>query len=684
METIFFLLGAYGLWTWFFLAVCFILGVSFARARWYVDSGQLATLQAERRDLEAELIKLKQDLDWNASQAPAGGGSSRLIIDDEPPIAPITPPISKPEPVVPEPEPAPVAPAQPEPAPAPAAAEPMSVPPADPAPVAGEAPQAPPAAVPRPAPVAEAEPSVVEVVPEQEPTPVEEAAPEPIAEPTSEPKPVVAARTAPLAKPPVPASLAGVISAPKPSPLPPTPAAAEEVTRANVVLKRTNPDEQEIDTSSHGLDAGEVTDMAMGGADAIVVDQGAPDTVDYAQVLMDHFQDEPVILDGTLGIIYEVEPNILDPLRMIKGIGPRIEGSLNELGIYRFKQIANWSKREEQEFRTRLESYQVRIGRDRWVRQARDLWPMFAVNNVEPYQAPEEVDHESKILSEFAGEDVAADPMFGIVYRETPEFIDELHRIDGIGPLIVEELHNLGVYRYKQIAAWSRLNVIKIGEKVERSQERIANERWIPQARRHHWEVYAANPEWGSANPTLSDYSRKIERDYGKENVRADGDLGILYKAPPLSIDDLTQIQGVEPEDAEKLNNLGLWKFRQIGDWSEANIRAYANKLGIERQRVYLEGWIPQCWKLAKMSRKRAAFVGESFRTDPKLGIVYYQTPASPDDLSQIQGIHPETAQLMANEGIFTFKQIALWEPENIRAFAELSGVSKNEIFRGR
>lgn len=626
MDTIFFLLGAFGIWTWVFLAVCVVLGVRYARARWFVDSDQLANLQAERRQLEAELLQLRQEIDWSRPE----------------PAAESTQPAAQPKPLAPRatvPKPAP---------------EELKR-------LRGEQSGKPQTQTPQkivftPPPDPEPEKPKVEAAPASEP------------KSQPEPEPVVVAAQVPE----------------------PAPAAAEaDATPAlitgGLIIEREDEDAKEkIDTTGLGLDAGEITDLAMGGASAIVVEQTAPDTVDHARVLAEHFQDEPVRVDPQLGIIYDVEPNVLDPLRLIKGVGPRVERSLNELGVFRFKQIANWSKQEDQNFTKRLENHETRIGRDRWISQAKELWPLFETENASPFLAPEEVDHESKILSEFTGEDVKADPILGIVFREPPELVDELHRINGIGPLIVEGLHQLGIFRYKQIAAWSRLNVIKIGEKVERTAERISNERWIPQAKRYHWEVYSANPEWGSANPTLSDYSRKIERNYAKENVRADGDLGVIYKAPPEHIDDLTQVFGISAEYADKLNMLGIWKFRQIADWSEANVRAFATKLGIERQRIYLEEWIPQAWKLGQMARKKAAFAGEYFRTDPKLGIVYYQTPASPDELTQIAGLTPEIADWLRSQEIHTFKQIALWEPENVRHVAELCGISKNEIFRNR
>jgi NADH-quinone oxidoreductase subunit E len=61
-----------------------------------------------------------------------------------------------------------------------------------------------------------------------------------------------------------------------------------------------------------------------------------------------------------------------DNLKLIKGIGPRIEHGLNELGVFHFDQIADWDKKTvvwvENHF-----SFPGRIGREKWIVQARDL-----------------------------------------------------------------------------------------------------------------------------------------------------------------------------------------------------------------------------------------------------------------------------------------------------------------------
>ena len=58
-----------------------------------------------------------------------------------------------------------------------------------------------------------------------------------------------------------------------------------------------------------------------------------------------------------------------DDLKRIKGVGPVIEGKLNEQGIWHFDQIAQWQRPEILWFDTFL-SFKGRIDRDTWIEQA--------------------------------------------------------------------------------------------------------------------------------------------------------------------------------------------------------------------------------------------------------------------------------------------------------------------------
>ncbi|PCH46427.1 MAG: NADH-quinone oxidoreductase subunit NuoE [Hyphomicrobiales bacterium] len=66
------------------------------------------------------------------------------------------------------------------------------------------------------------------------------------------------------------------------------------------------------------------------------------------------------------------KPTKPDDLKMISGVGPKLEGTLNKLGIYKFEQVAKWKKAERQWVDGYL-SFKGRIDREDWVKQAKAL-----------------------------------------------------------------------------------------------------------------------------------------------------------------------------------------------------------------------------------------------------------------------------------------------------------------------
>ena len=62
-----------------------------------------------------------------------------------------------------------------------------------------------------------------------------------------------------------------------------------------------------------------------------------------------------------------------DDLKMIKGVGPKLETMLNELGFYHFDQIAGWSAAEVAWVNDNLTGFKGRASRANWVEQARKL-----------------------------------------------------------------------------------------------------------------------------------------------------------------------------------------------------------------------------------------------------------------------------------------------------------------------
>jgi len=62
-----------------------------------------------------------------------------------------------------------------------------------------------------------------------------------------------------------------------------------------------------------------------------------------------------------------------DDLKMIKGIGPKMEKLCNKLGFYHFDQVASWSGDEVAWVDANLEGFRGRVSRDEWVSQAKIL-----------------------------------------------------------------------------------------------------------------------------------------------------------------------------------------------------------------------------------------------------------------------------------------------------------------------
>ncbi len=117
-----------------------------------------------------------------------------------------------------------------------------------------------------------------------------------------------------------------------------------------------NPDETIIDKVEELVDD-EIEELLE--VDAIVDDS------DIAE------EDEPDDVEDTTDDDVHELPR--DNLKLIKGVGPAIEKTLNELGINRFDQIAQMSEYDIDRVAHRLKGFRSRIYREDWIGQARDL-----------------------------------------------------------------------------------------------------------------------------------------------------------------------------------------------------------------------------------------------------------------------------------------------------------------------
>jgi predicted flap endonuclease-1-like 5' DNA nuclease/uncharacterized membrane protein len=81
----------------------------------------------------------------------------------------------------------------------------------------------------------------------------------------------------------------------------------------------------------------------------------------------------PVAADGKPEMLDAPRDGGPDDLKQIKGVGPKLEGLLNEMGIYHFSQVAGWRKKEVEWADQNLVGFKGRVSRDEWVKQAKVL-----------------------------------------------------------------------------------------------------------------------------------------------------------------------------------------------------------------------------------------------------------------------------------------------------------------------
>lgn len=130
-------------------------------------------------------------------------------------------------------------------------------------------------------------------------------------------------------------------------------------------------DDDEVEQEPEAVEEFAATDDELLSADEFVEadDEAADESdADTAKGEADYLTVERQALDGNPGSGDEK-----DDLKQIKGVGPAIEKTLNDLGIYRFNQIAEMSEYDIDRVAQQLKGFRSRIYREDWIGQAREL-----------------------------------------------------------------------------------------------------------------------------------------------------------------------------------------------------------------------------------------------------------------------------------------------------------------------
>ncbi|MGJ4898851.1 MULTISPECIES: cell envelope biogenesis protein TolA [unclassified Bradyrhizobium] len=221
-----------------------------------------------------------------------------------------------------------------------------------------------------------------------------------------------------------------------------------------------------------------------------------------------------------------------DDLKLIKGIGPKNERVLNDIGVHHFSQIAAWSP-DHASWVGHHMVFPGRIEREHWIAQAKLLAAGLdtahssavksgAITIDEHADAPLSEDEASYLLAHLPAlmppvenEDVhgGARPL-GLVAPRGGQ-ADDLKLIKGIGKQNEARLHGLGIWHFAQIAAWTAEHAKWVGSYLAFA-GRIEREQWISQAKELAGGAtteFARRVEAGLVKSSADDGSR------GQDNV---------------------------------------------------------------------------------------------------------------------------------------------------------------------
>ena len=127
--------------------------------------------------------------------------------------------------------------------------------------------------------------------------------------------------------------------------------------------------EAEEEPESDEDDSDELTDLA----EVLEPDEDFDSAIQELDADEDEDEPDDDDVDEEPSAVVETMNGSKDDLKQIKGVGPAIEKTLNELGIFRFDQIADMSEYDIDRVANRLRGFRSRIYREDWIGQARDL-----------------------------------------------------------------------------------------------------------------------------------------------------------------------------------------------------------------------------------------------------------------------------------------------------------------------
>ena len=325
----------------------------------------------------------------------------------------------------------------------------------------------------------------------------------------------------------------------------------------------------------------------------------------------------------------------------------------------------------------------------------------------------------------------------GQVSSESP---DDLKQIRGVGPALERFLHKRGVFWFHQVATWSQADIDKFEFLLPNFSGRIQRENWVYSAQVEHYKKYQ---QWlGDGEPpsecldlheqgaelhatVLAVEETKSERARGLDHP-GEGVLSVEGQTVEESPDDLKQIRGVGPALERFLHKRGVFWFKQVATWSQADIDKFEFLLPNFSGRIQRENWVHSAqvehykkyqqwlgegkppsehldlpeqsveWQVLsteageediekpietaaeQIAGENGDLPGEEVSVDPadvdQVGVGEQSDEGQVgrvllDDLKQIRGVGPALERFLHKRGVFWFHQVASWSQADIDKF---------------
>jgi predicted flap endonuclease-1-like 5' DNA nuclease len=235
--------------------------------------------------------------------------------------------------------------------------------------------------------------------------------------------------------------------------------------------------------------------------------------------------------------------------------------------------------------------------------------------------------------------------------------------MDGVTAQTEKQLHELGFYRFKQIANLtdSQIDALRAES---------------PEFKSVGWNLWRAllHIHGEPMATALARLRQGVPLEFADEaQVYQDTELGTLYRYKPDQVDSLSKIDGIDEEMERLLNGYGIWTFRQLAFLRAPQFVALrARNERLDGLRDTLHHWrsgsrcsVGSHWRWRSWELNEGDCPATDLEVDEAAPARLHQG----DRLSLLPGVSGVGAVLLKDMGICQFEQIVQLTDEQIASF---------------